>query len=175
VIANAVNTTAHALFFAVDDLSSPNVRVIINTTAGAPTTGAVVAFLSDQSVSVNNDPSTPVPVNVVSQTLANMAPIDGVIAASGTMAIYTPAAARSVQLMYVVFGPSAPAAGQLIKLEDGNGTEYGGAIWSATAPWVPWSFDFKPGVALPQGVALRLHNVTASAIEVHGTAVFVLL
>jgi hypothetical protein len=52
------------LVTAVDDVTTPNIRVDVQALSGSASTGRVVAFLSDQAVSIDNDPNTAVPVTL---------------------------------------------------------------------------------------------------------------
>jgi hypothetical protein len=50
---------------ALDDVSVPNVRVDVLANFAQASTGRVVAYLSDQAVTVDNDSSQPVPVSLI--------------------------------------------------------------------------------------------------------------
>ena len=53
----------HQFFASIDDVTVPNVKVVVNMPAGAGiVTYELVAFSSDQSVFINNDASAPVPI-----------------------------------------------------------------------------------------------------------------
>jgi hypothetical protein len=62
VLEQFVNPQGVWLTAPVDDVTTPNIQVDILSNGLAPTTGRVVAFLSDQAVTVDNDPAQPVPV-----------------------------------------------------------------------------------------------------------------
>jgi hypothetical protein len=57
------------LVTAVDDVTTPNIRVDVHAFSGSASTGRVVAFLSDQAVTVDNDPNTAVPVTLGGATV----------------------------------------------------------------------------------------------------------
>jgi hypothetical protein len=81
-----VNPNATSCVVALDDVSVPTVRVDVTAALTAPTTGRVVAFLSDQAVAVDNAPSAPVPVSIqnVGSTFPAGAPSYNVLSVAGT-------------------------------------------------------------------------------------------
>lgn len=61
-IASFFHPIGTSLVTAVDDVTTPNIRVDVQAAVTQASTGRVVAFLSDQAVTVDNDPNSPVPI-----------------------------------------------------------------------------------------------------------------
>jgi hypothetical protein len=119
------------LVTAVDDVTTPNIRVDVHAFSGSASTGRVVAFLSDQAVTVDNDPNTAVPVTLggVAVNIATAAPVAvvGAVAAGASLVLPSVVNTRTyISSMTVGFNP-VTGGGSFLSVND----SIGGLIWQA--------------------------------------------
>jgi hypothetical protein len=119
------------LVTAVDDVSTPNIRVDVQATSTNASTGRVVAFLSDQAVTVDNDPNTAVPVTLggVSVQAAPAGPAYTLVAVNTAGTLLLPSVLNQriyLSTFTVSFNPNTGAI-TLAQVSD----SVGGVIWEA--------------------------------------------
>jgi hypothetical protein len=119
------------LVTAVDDVSTPNIRVDVQARVGAASTGRVVAFLSDQAVTVDNDPNTAVPVTLggvpVTTTAAQTGTQSVAANTAGSMVIPAVAGQRIYLSTLTSTSSAAAVAGWGLTITD----SITGVIWQA--------------------------------------------
>ena len=167
-----------SLVAAVDDVTTPTIRVDVQATAGAITTGRVVAFLSDQAVWVDNDSASPITVvgGVAGGVLKVVQPWGAVVTAvSGLNAAQSIIFNPVIGLIWVVdaitisfSGPTAGAPGVSVLV--GGVTVWQAIMRDAAVSSAPGHYTFPNGGMAPAGVSSTGFAVTQTASGAAGIA-----
>jgi hypothetical protein len=182
------------IFAVLDDITVPSFTVTLTTTTGSGGwQGSIVAFLSDQAVTVDNDANSPLPVDLPNEVIS--VPVDGDLLPGILVAAGPSGTAQSVAINSVITSGSSlvlvpavggvnlypvsltvgalpPASTTLLSFEDTSGGVKAGMLFTSTAPQVPWFFDFGGGVGGTVGLGLRLRNTGSGSIQVAGMLVW---
>jgi hypothetical protein len=156
------------LVTAVDDVSTPNIRVDVQATSTNASTGRVVAFLSDQAVTVDNDPNTAVPVTLggVAVQATGATPTSATFGANlaGTLVIPAVVNQRIYLSSFTVGLNPTTGGGSYLTITD----SVGGLVWQAFVGGAGAHFPFGAPLLGNVGATLTL-AYTAPGAGISGT------